>query len=158
MAAEGQSDRMVSDTEVCMKQRGVIEIFHAEKMATIDIHWFLLNVYGDWTLDVSTVSQWVLFSSGTLTWKTTHRWLCTVVTPQNEECLDQLIHTSWQTKTRELRKELNISFNVFQNNGGNVGISQSLHQVGPTNTIYIFIRTYWETTGQSASPPSLERC
>jgi len=38
MAAEGQSDKMASDIEVCMKQRGVTEIFHAEKTASIDIH------------------------------------------------------------------------------------------------------------------------
>ena len=31
MAAEGQSDKMVSDMEVCMKQRCVIEFLHAEK-------------------------------------------------------------------------------------------------------------------------------
>ena len=31
MAAEGLSDRMVSDVEVCMKQRGVTEFLHAEK-------------------------------------------------------------------------------------------------------------------------------
>ena len=29
MAAEGQSDRLVSDTEVCMEQRCVIEFLHA---------------------------------------------------------------------------------------------------------------------------------
>ena len=31
MAAEGQSDKMVSDMEVCMKQRCGTELFHAEK-------------------------------------------------------------------------------------------------------------------------------
>ena len=46
MAAEGQSDRMVSDMEVHMKQRCGIEFLHAEKMAPIDIHLHLLNVYG----------------------------------------------------------------------------------------------------------------
>jgi len=30
------------------------------KMALSDIHWCLLNVYGDQTVDVSTVRQWVL--------------------------------------------------------------------------------------------------
>ena len=38
MAAEGQSDEMASDMEVHMKERCVIEFFHAEKMAPIDIH------------------------------------------------------------------------------------------------------------------------
>ena len=36
MAAEGQSDRMVSDMEVPMKQRCGIEFLHAEKLASID--------------------------------------------------------------------------------------------------------------------------
>jgi len=31
MAAEGQSDRMVSDKEVCMEQSSVIEFPHVEK-------------------------------------------------------------------------------------------------------------------------------
>ena len=38
MAAEGQSDRMVSDIEVCMQQSGVVESLHADKMAPIDIY------------------------------------------------------------------------------------------------------------------------
>ena len=46
-AAEGHSDRMASDMEVHMKQRCEIEFLCAEKMAHIDIHWCLLNVYGD---------------------------------------------------------------------------------------------------------------
>ena len=52
MAAEGQSDTMVSDMEVQMKQRCVTELLHAEK---IDIHRCLLNDYGDQPVDVSTV-------------------------------------------------------------------------------------------------------
>jgi len=44
----------------------VCQFLHAEKMAPTDIHWHLLNVYyGDQTLAVSTVRQWVVhFSSG----------------------------------------------------------------------------------------------
>ena len=38
MAAEGQSDKMVSDREVHMKQRGVSELLYAEKIAPTDIH------------------------------------------------------------------------------------------------------------------------
>ena len=38
MAAEGQSGKMVSDAEVHVKQRYVIEFLHVEKMAHIDIH------------------------------------------------------------------------------------------------------------------------
>jgi len=64
MAAEGQPDRMASDTEIHMKQSGIIEFFYVEKSGT---HWHssTLNVYGDQPVDISVVSQWVmLFSSG----------------------------------------------------------------------------------------------
>jgi len=65
MAIEGQSDRMASDMEVHMKQRYVTEFLHTEQMALIDIHQCLLNVYGDQTVDVSTMRQcMVCFSTG----------------------------------------------------------------------------------------------
>ena len=65
MAAEGQSERMASDMEVCMKQRGRIGFLHMEKMAPTDIDWCLLNVSGDPVVDVSIVRWWVVcFSSG----------------------------------------------------------------------------------------------
>ena len=54
MAAEGRSDRMTSDMEVCMKQRGVTEFLHTDKMAPTDIHGCLLNGYGDQMVGVST--------------------------------------------------------------------------------------------------------
>ena len=41
MEAEGQSDRMVSDMEMLMKQRCLVEFFHEEKIektALTDIH------------------------------------------------------------------------------------------------------------------------
>ena len=57
MAAEGQSDRMTSDMEVGMKQRYGIELLHVEKIAPIDIHQCLLNVYGGQPLNVSTVRR-----------------------------------------------------------------------------------------------------
>ena len=64
MAAEGHSDKMASDVEVHMKQSCVTELFHEENMAPIDSHQYLLNVYGDQTVSVGTVKQWVLcFSS-----------------------------------------------------------------------------------------------
>ena len=64
MAAEGQSDTMASDMEVCMAQRCGTEFLLAEKMPLIDIHQYLPNVSGDQTVDVSTVRQWVVcFSS-----------------------------------------------------------------------------------------------
>ena len=55
MAAEGQFDKMVSDMEVPMKQRCVIEFLHAETVAHTYIHSCLLNVYGDQAVDVNTV-------------------------------------------------------------------------------------------------------
>ena len=55
MAAEGQSYRMTSDIEMWMKEMCVTEFLHAEKMAPIDIHRHFLNVYGDQTVDDSTV-------------------------------------------------------------------------------------------------------
>ena len=57
MAAEGQSDRMVSDVQVNMKKRCGIEFLHLEKMAPVDIHQCLLNIYGDQIVDVSTARQ-----------------------------------------------------------------------------------------------------
>jgi len=55
MAAVGQSEKLASDMEVRMKQRCVTEFLHAQKIAPNDIHRRLLNVYGDQTVDVSTV-------------------------------------------------------------------------------------------------------
>ena len=57
MAAEGQSDRMVSDMKVQMKQRCIIEFLPVEKMAPSDICQDLLNIYGDQKADVNTVSS-----------------------------------------------------------------------------------------------------
>jgi len=58
MAPEGQCYRMASDMEVCVKQRYGIEFLHVEKIVSTDIHQCLLNVYEDWTAEVSTVRQW----------------------------------------------------------------------------------------------------
>ena len=64
MAAEGQPDRMDSDMEVWMKQKGGIEFLHVEKFALIVIHLHLLNVCRDQPMDVNTVRWWVVhFSS-----------------------------------------------------------------------------------------------
>jgi len=50
--------------EVHMEQRCVTEFLHAENMAPIDIHQYLLNVSENQTVDVSTVRWWVVsFSS-----------------------------------------------------------------------------------------------
>ncbi|MFV1073149.1 hypothetical protein, partial [Klebsiella pneumoniae] len=48
-----------------MKQKCIIEFLHAEIIAPTDINSCLLNIYGDQTVDVSTVRWWVVhFSSG----------------------------------------------------------------------------------------------
>lgn len=57
MAAEGQPGKMVSDTEVRVKQRCVTQFLHVEKMANSDIHQCLLYVKGDQTVDVSIMRQ-----------------------------------------------------------------------------------------------------
>ena len=65
MAAGEQSNRMAPDMEARMKQSCVTEFLYAETVALTDIHWYLLNVDGDQTVDVSTVRWWVvLFVSG----------------------------------------------------------------------------------------------
>jgi len=130
MTAEGQSDM-----EVHMKQRCVIEFLHAENIAPNDIHRRLLNVYGDQTVDISTVKRWVArFSSGDSDVKDKPRSgrPYTAVTPRNEERLDQLIRANRRITTRELYGA-EYRLQCVGNDGGNVGISQSLRQVGPTN-------------------------
>ena len=89
---------MSSDMEAQMKQRYVIEFFYAEKMAPTDIHQHFLKVYGDQTVDVSTVRWWITHFSGgdnELKDKPQSGQSCTTVTPQNEEHLNQLICVSW---------------------------------------------------------------
>ena len=74
-----------------------VEFLHVEKMAPTDIHWHLLNVVEDQTADVSTVRWWVVsFSCGNsdVKDKQCSRGLCTAVTPQNKEHLNQLIHVN----------------------------------------------------------------
>jgi hypothetical protein len=116
MTAEGQSIKMVSDMEVRMKQRCVIEFLHVEKIASNDIHRCLLNIYGAQTADVSTVWQWVArFSSGDSDVKDKPRsgWPCTDVTPRIVERLDQFIRANRWIMTRVLCAELNIGFNAL---------------------------------------------
>jgi len=98
VAAEGQSNKMMSDMEGCIKQRSVIEFLHVEKMAPTDIHQCLLSIYRDQTVGVSTVRQCVVhFCHGDSDVKDTpcSRQSCTDITPQNEENFNQLIHENW---------------------------------------------------------------
>ncbi len=48
---------MVYDMEVHMKESCVTELLHVEKMAPIDSHLCLLNIYGGQREDVISVSQ-----------------------------------------------------------------------------------------------------
>lgn len=54
-AAERQSNNLVSNMEVCIKQRCADEFLHMKKIAFIDILCCLMNIYGDQTMIVSTV-------------------------------------------------------------------------------------------------------
>ena len=116
MAAEGQSDKMVSDMEVHMEQSCMTEFLHVEKIAPIDIYQYLLNIYGYQRVDVSTVRWWVVhFSSGNsnMNEKPHSRKPYRAVTPQTEGHLNQLIHANWWI-TRELCMELNIGFSALE--------------------------------------------
>jgi len=108
--------KTVSDMEVWMKQRCVTEFLHVEKITPTNIHWHLLNVDGDQTVDVSTVRQWVMrFSSGDSHMKDKPCSGCpqTAVTPWNEEPLNQLVNANQWIITREWCTELNIGFNAL---------------------------------------------
>ncbi|PNF28558.1 hypothetical protein B7P43_G12914 [Cryptotermes secundus] len=108
---------MASDIEVRMKQRCVIEFLTAEQIAPTDIHRCLLKVYGDDTVDISTVRWWaVCFNSGEseVHDKPYPGRPCSAATPHNEQYLDQLIHTDWWIMTRELCAWLNISCNALE--------------------------------------------
>ena len=109
---------MASDMEVRMKQRCVMEFLHVEKIApSCDIHQRLLNVYGDQTVDVSTVRCWVArLSSDDSDMKDKPRsgQACTAITPRNEECLIQLIRVNQRIMTREQCTELNIGFSALE--------------------------------------------
>jgi len=62
-----------------LEQRWGIKFLHAEKIAPTDVHQHLLNIYGDQTVDVSTVRCWVMCLSGgssDMKDKPYSRWLC----------------------------------------------------------------------------------
>ena len=100
MAAEGQSDTMVSDKVEWLKQRCGIKLLHAEKTAVTDINWYLLNVLWRPTSGCEhseavdgVFQQW---------WQQCERQAIFCVTPQSDECLNQLICTNQEIETREL--------------------------------------------------------
>ena len=125
---------MASDVEVHIKQKSVTEFLYAENSAPTGILW-LLNVFGDQTVGVSSVRLWVVcFSSGDSDVKDNphSRWSHAAVTPRNEEHLNQHIHAKWKIMTRELCMELDIGFSALEMMVAMLEY-HSLHQVGPTN-------------------------
>ncbi|PNF31454.1 hypothetical protein B7P43_G03413 [Cryptotermes secundus] len=108
---------MASDIEVRMKEKCVIEFLTAEQIVPIDIHRHLLKVYGDNTVDVSTVRRWVVrFNSGESEVHDKPRpgRPCSAATPHNERRLDQLIRSDRRITTRELCTRLNIGCNALE--------------------------------------------
>ncbi|PNF39785.1 hypothetical protein B7P43_G03494, partial [Cryptotermes secundus] len=88
IATAEQSTKMVSDIEVRMKEKCVIEFLTAKQIVPIDIHRHLLKVYRDNTVDVSTVIRWaVYFNSGKIEVHDKPRYgrPCSAATPHNEQ-------------------------------------------------------------------------
>ena len=110
--------------------------------------WHFLSSYGDQTVDVSTVRQWVISDRKD---KPYSRQPCTAVTPQNEESLDQFIRVNWWITNMKLCIEAEYWLQCIWNNGGNVGLLQAIvphgshrcSQNNRMNTICKFVRTYW---------------
>ncbi|KAG8237349.1 hypothetical protein J437_LFUL017327 [Ladona fulva] len=86
---------MESDMDAHIKQRCAIEFLTVEEIAPIKIHQHFLKVYGDDTIDVSNVRQWVVKMHD----KPRPGRPCKAVIPHNEERLDQLIHADQQITT-----------------------------------------------------------
>ena len=104
-----------------------------KKIALNDIHWRLRNVYGDQTVDVSTVRRWVVrFSSGgsDVQDKPRSGRSYTAVTTRNEERLDQLNRSNRRITIRELCAELNIGFNTLETMVATLEYRKSLRQGG----------------------------
>ena len=104
-----------------------------KKIALNDIHWRLRNVYGDQTVDVSTVRRWVVrFSSGgsDVQDKPRSGRSYTAVTTRNEERLDQLNRSNRRITIRELCAELNIGFNKLETMVATLEYRKSLRQGG----------------------------
>jgi hypothetical protein len=88
-----------------------------KKTAPNDIKRRLLNVYGDQTVDLSTVRGWVVrFSSGDSDVRDRPRSgrHCTAVGPRYVERLDQLTRANRRITTRELSTEMRVGFNGLE--------------------------------------------
>ncbi|XP_033608726.1 protein GVQW3-like [Cryptotermes secundus] len=103
IATAEQSTKMASDIQVRTKQICVIEFLTAEQISPIDIHRRLLKVYGDDTVNVSTLRRWlVCFNIGESEVRDKPRpgRPCSAATPRNEQRIDQLIRTDRRITTR----------------------------------------------------------
>jgi len=60
MAAEGQTDKMVSDMEMHIEQKCDTEFLHVKKIAPSNNHQHSLSTDGDQAVDVSAVMWWVV--------------------------------------------------------------------------------------------------
>ena len=94
----------MADIDVCIRQRSVIGFLTAEGEMPIRIHERLKNVYGDATVDVSTVRQWVrrckeAEGQTSLTDETRSGRPATAVTPSNIHRIDDIIRGDRRVKT-----------------------------------------------------------
>ena len=89
MAAEGQSDRMVSDMIVCIKQRYVTEFII---IPSTGICQHLLNVYGDQPVDMSTVMWWVVHFSNITVIAAVKWWVTSAGADFHEHGMQALAH------------------------------------------------------------------
>ena len=151
MAAEGQSNKMVSDMEAYTKKWCVTEFLNEEKMAPIDIHWHLLNIYRDQIVNVSTVGG--AFSSGNSNKKGKPRcgWPCMAVTPWTEERLLSA-HPCKFHYSQGIVYGADYHLQCFGNYGGNTEISQNLHHAVPTYAHRGTERTLYTSLSEPIEP------
>ena len=94
---------MAPDVKVHIKQRCVTEFLHAEKIASIDIHQHLQNIYGDQALSVSTVRGWLVHSSSGDSGIKDHDPDSHAQLSHHEERLDQFPHVNWLMVAKALK-------------------------------------------------------
>jgi len=94
----------MADIDVRIRQRSVIEFLTAEGEMPIRLHERLENVYGDATVDVSTVRRWVhrckeAEGQTRLADETQNGRPATAVTPGNIQRVNDIIHGDSRVKT-----------------------------------------------------------
>ena len=94
---------MLADIEVRMKQRCLTESLCVEKIAPIDTHQCLVNIYGDQTVDVSTVRGWLVHSSSGDSGIKDHDPDSHAQLSHHEERLDQFPHMNWLMVAKALK-------------------------------------------------------